>query len=94
MKDTRVIQYNDNTTNQVVTFQAKERAETTLICLPAMGVRASYYEAFATNLCGHGFVDMQAYADYFDGKLSNHEFTEDELLGKLPEIEALQPQGS
>jgi len=55
LKDTRVIQYNDNTTNQVVTFQAKERAETTLICLPAMGVRASYYEAFATNLCGHGF---------------------------------------
>lgn len=43
------------------------------------------------NLCGHGFVDMQAYADYFEGKLSNHEFTEEELHGKLPEIEALQP---
>ncbi len=46
------------------------------------------------NLCGHGFVDMQAYADYFDGKLSNHEFSDEELHGKLPEIEALQPQGS
>lgn len=43
------------------------------------------------NLCGHGFVDMQAYADYFDGKLSNHEFTEAELFGSLPEIDALQP---
>lgn len=43
------------------------------------------------NLCGHGFVDMQAYADYFDGKLSNHEFTEEELFGSLPEIDALQP---
>ena len=29
------------------------------------------------NMCGHGFVDMQAYADYFDGKLNNHEFTEE-----------------
>ncbi|MFZ9661836.1 MAG: TrpB-like pyridoxal phosphate-dependent enzyme [Chitinophagaceae bacterium] len=44
------------------------------------------------NLCGHGFVDMQAYADFFEGKLSNHEFTEDELFGSLPEIDALQPQ--
>lgn len=43
------------------------------------------------NLCGHGFVDMQAYADYFDGKLNNHEFTEEELFGNLPEIDALQP---
>jgi tryptophan synthase beta chain len=43
------------------------------------------------NLCGHGFVDMQAYADYFEGKLSNHEFTEEELMGSLPEIDALQP---
>jgi tryptophan synthase beta chain len=43
------------------------------------------------NMCGHGFVDMQAYADYFEGKLSNHEFTEEELFGSLPEIDALQP---
>ncbi len=43
------------------------------------------------NMCGHGFVDMQAYADYFDGKLNNHEFTEEELFGNLPEIDALQP---
>jgi tryptophan synthase beta chain len=43
------------------------------------------------NMCGHGFVDMQAYSDYFEGKLSNHEFTEEELFGNLPEIDALQP---
>jgi tryptophan synthase beta chain len=43
------------------------------------------------NMCGHGFVDMQAYSDYFEGKLSNHEFTEEELFGSLPEIDALQP---
>jgi tryptophan synthase beta chain len=43
------------------------------------------------NLCGHGFVDMQAYADYFEGKLSDHFFTEEELTANLAEIEALQP---
>ena len=43
------------------------------------------------NLCGHGFVDMQAYADYFEGKLTNHEFTDAELSSALPEVEALQP---
>jgi tryptophan synthase beta chain len=43
------------------------------------------------NLCGHGFVDMQAYADYFDGKLVNHQLTEEELSTSVKEIEALQP---
>jgi tryptophan synthase beta chain len=43
------------------------------------------------NLCGHGFVDMQAYADYFDGKLINHELTTEELTSGVNEIGALQP---
>jgi tryptophan synthase beta chain len=43
------------------------------------------------NLCGHGFVDMQAYADYFEGKLNDHYFTDAELTANLAEIEALQP---
>lgn len=43
------------------------------------------------NLCGHGFVDMQAYADYFEGKLSDHHFTDAELTANLAEIEPLQP---
>jgi tryptophan synthase beta chain len=45
------------------------------------------------NLCGHGFVDMQAYADYFEGKLEDHHFTDAELTANLAEIEALQPVG-
>lgn len=44
------------------------------------------------NLCGHGFVDMQAYSDYFEGKLTDHFFTDEELTANLAEIEALQPQ--
>jgi tryptophan synthase beta chain len=43
------------------------------------------------NLCGHGFVDMQAYADYFEGKLTDHFFTDEELTANLAEIEVLQP---
>lgn len=43
------------------------------------------------NLCGHGFLDMQAYGDYFAKKLTNHELTEEEVHASLPEIEALQP---
>jgi len=43
------------------------------------------------NLCGHGYVDMQAYADYFDGKLVNHELSEEELTSAVHEIDDLQP---
>jgi len=43
------------------------------------------------NLCGHGFVDMQAYEDYFAGKLSDHSFTETELHDGLQEIRDIQP---
>jgi len=43
------------------------------------------------NLCGHGFVDMQAYADYFAGQLTNHYFTQEELKANLAEVEGLQP---
>ena len=43
------------------------------------------------NMCGHGFVDMQAYADYFEDKLTDHHFTDKELFANLAEIEQLQP---
>lgn len=43
------------------------------------------------NMCGHGFVDMKAYEDYFEGVLSDHTFGQDELKESLSEIRALQP---
>jgi tryptophan synthase beta chain len=43
------------------------------------------------NQCGHGHFDMQAYADFFEGKLVDHEFDEEALNLSLKEIEALQP---
>ena len=44
------------------------------------------------NLCGHGFVDMQAYEDYFAGILDDHTFTENELKGSLKEVVDMQPK--
>lgn len=38
------------------------------------------------NLCGHGYFDMSAYQDYFDGKLVDHHFTDDELYANLKEL--------
>jgi tryptophan synthase beta chain len=39
------------------------------------------------NLCGHGHLDMQAYQDYFDGKLHNHYLSKEDLTSSLKELE-------
>ena len=38
------------------------------------------------NLCGHGHLDMQAYQDYFDGKLKDHYLTEEDLKSGIKEL--------
>ena len=43
------------------------------------------------NLCGHGHFDMQAYTDYFAGKLTDRSYAEEELamaLSGLPSVPA------
>ena len=43
------------------------------------------------NLCGHGHFDMQAYMDYFSGKLTDQKYDEKELamaLAGLPSVTA------
>jgi tryptophan synthase beta chain len=43
------------------------------------------------NLCGHGHFDMQAYSDYFAGKLTDQTYDEAELamaLAGLPAVAA------
>ena len=45
--------------------------------------------AILFNLCGHGHFDMQAYTDYFSGKLVDQEYDERELamaLAGLPSV--------
>jgi tryptophan synthase beta chain len=43
------------------------------------------------NLCGHGHFDLQAYSDYFDGKLSDHTLDNDVIRENISAIDALQP---
>lgn len=43
------------------------------------------------NMCGHGFVDMKAYEDYFSGYLKDHTLSPDDLKSALEEIRSLQP---
>jgi tryptophan synthase beta chain len=48
-------------------------------------------EAILFNLCGHGHFDMQAYIDYFGGKLKDLDYDEAELamaLAGLPAVAA------
>jgi tryptophan synthase beta chain len=45
--------------------------------------------AILFNLCGHGHFDMQAYMDYFAGKLEDRQYDEAELamaLAGLPSV--------
>ena len=47
--------------------------------------------AILFNLCGHGHFDMQAYIDYFAGKLTDQIYDEAELamaLAGLPSVKA------
>jgi tryptophan synthase beta chain len=47
--------------------------------------------AILFNLCGHGHFDMQAYMDYFAGKLEDRDYDEQELamaLAGLPSVKA------
>ena len=46
-------------------------------------------QAILINLSGHGYFDMQAYTDYFAGKLNDAEYSQDELamaLAGLPSV--------
>jgi tryptophan synthase beta chain len=48
-------------------------------------------EVILFNLCGHGHFDMQAYSDYFAGKLVDQAYDEQELamaLAGLPSVAA------
>jgi len=66
------ITYRDKTTNRVSVFEADKPNNIVCICLPAMGVRASYYKTFANKLAiagntvitadwrGHGYSSQAA----------------------------------
>ena len=41
------------------------------------------------NLCGHGYFDMQAYIDYFENKLFDHEYSDNEIAMALSGLPAV-----
>lgn len=43
------------------------------------------------NLCGHGHFDMQAYDDYLEGRLQDHELPEEVIRKSVAQIDVLQP---
>ena len=39
------------------------------------------------NLCGHGYFDMSAYQQYFEGKIVDHEITQEEINSLISKID-------
>lgn len=49
------VTHNDNAQNKAVVFKSHSQSATTIVLLPAMGVRAIYYKSFANALKFEGF---------------------------------------
>ncbi len=83
------IKYSDNTKNILTVFSAKDKSDVTFICLPAMGVRASFYENFAENLSELNYNVVTA--DWRgQGKSSvrasrAHDFGYEDIIGDIKE---------
>jgi len=48
-----------------------------------------HWDVIAFNLCGHGHFDMQAYSDFFAGRLEHSSVTSADLaasLAKVPQV--------
>jgi tryptophan synthase beta chain len=43
------------------------------------------------NLCGHGYFDLQAYLDYFEGRLQPFEYPEEEIRKSLERLKSELP---
>jgi len=90
--------------HQTAVFEAAVQFANTEAIIPAPesahAIRAAIDEALIAreegkqktilfNLSGHGYLDLQAYADYREGKLMDHEHPEEDIkksLEKLPKI--------
>jgi tryptophan synthase beta chain len=43
------------------------------------------------NLSGHGYLDLQAYSDFMEGKLSDYEYPEEKIKEALSKLESIPP---
>ncbi|GAA3442794.1 alpha/beta fold hydrolase [Planomonospora venezuelensis] len=54
------VSFTDGSTSELVVFRAAEKDAPIVLCLPAMGVRASYYTAVAAELAARGHTAVLA----------------------------------
>jgi len=59
-KSERMIISKDNIRNKVTYFPSKSKTNPLVICIPAMGVTAKFYDAFAQKLSEHGMNAITA----------------------------------
>lgn len=48
-----------------------------------------YRRIILFNLSGHGYLDLQAYADYKEGKLMDHEHPESDIRKSLDRLHGM-----
>ncbi|MBC7130938.1 TrpB-like pyridoxal-phosphate dependent enzyme, partial [Candidatus Bathyarchaeota archaeon] len=69
---------------------------------PSHGIKAAIDEALKCKetgeekvilflLCGHGYFDMQAYADYLSGKLMPYEYPREKVEEAMKRLRQLYP---
>ncbi|HRG75794.1 MAG TPA: hypothetical protein PLX69_14630, partial [Leptospiraceae bacterium] len=45
------------------------------------------------NLCGHGYMDLSSYDDYFAGKLTDHALSDGDIQKSLAELDSYPKAG-
>ncbi|WP_367390345.1 alpha/beta fold hydrolase [Lewinella sp. LCG006] len=87
---TKSIHYRDGSTNQASIFPAPEEATAIIICLPALGVRASYYHDFAQALSEQAFhvvtIDWRGHGHSNLRAGRSIDFGYEELVNDLQEL--------
>ena len=84
------IQYRDKTKNKLTIYKGGENSKISVICLPAMGVRASFYKKFATQLSAQGFnlitADWRGHGNSSLRASRKINFGYEEMIGDIHEL--------
>jgi predicted alpha/beta hydrolase len=88
--ETRPLHYQDGSSNQANIFPAPNMARGMIVCLPAMGVRASYYHDLALALSTHEFhvitIDWRGHGSSSLRAGRTTDFGYEELVTDLKEL--------
>ncbi len=88
--ETKSIHYQDGSSNQASIFPARKAAKAIIVCLPAMGVRASYYNDSALALSAYDFhvitIDWRGHGQSSLRAGRTTDFGYEELVNDLKEL--------